>query len=126
MSKKSLGDTLRRARQQQGLGVRQLARLVEVAPSQVARWESNELTPTGPKLVALAQQLELRASELFTLAGRPIPEDRASLPAMLRADYELPPSAIAEIESYIAEVAKRYPTDQSAKTSKSQKGRRET
>lgn len=108
MKESTLGDRLRAAREAQGLGLRQLAQLVGVAPSQVSRWESDDLTPSPPSLVSLAQQLELRGSDLFTLAGVPIPEDVASLPAMLRAEYQLPPEAIAEIQSYVAAVAEKY------------------
>jgi transcriptional regulator with XRE-family HTH domain len=108
MTKKSLGTHIRQAREAHGLSLRQLARLVEVAPSQVLRWESDELTPSPRSLAAVADQLELRASELFALAGIAVPSDLASLPAMLRADYDLPPEAIAEIESHIAAVAKKY------------------
>jgi transcriptional regulator with XRE-family HTH domain len=108
MTKTTLGTYLRAARETHQLSLRQLAALIEVAPSQVLRWEADELVPTAPNLAALAEQLELRASELFKLAGRPIPEDRASLPAMLRADYDLPPEAIAEVEAHIAALADKY------------------
>lgn len=104
----SLGASLRTAREGQGLDRKQLAKLLDVAPSQVTRWESDALTPSPKSLVALAQQLELRASELFTLAGVPLPNDLTSLPAMLRAEYALPPEAIAEIQQHIATVAQQY------------------
>jgi transcriptional regulator with XRE-family HTH domain len=108
MEPASLGDTIRQARQTHGLGLRQLARLVDVSPPQVMRWEAGDATPSPVFLAALAEQLELRASDLFRLAGAPIPTDLATLPAMLRADYDLPPEAIAEIEAHIATVAGRY------------------
>jgi transcriptional regulator with XRE-family HTH domain len=108
MTKQTLGTRLRRAREAQGLGIRQLARLVDSAPSQVLRWETDAVVPSPQALVTVAEQLELRASDLFTLAGIPIPEDRASLPAMLRSDYDLPPEAIAEVEAHITAVAKKY------------------
>lgn len=129
MQQPPLGTYLREAREAHGLTIRQLARLVEVAPSQVLRWEAGERVPTPPYLVALAEQLELRASELFDLAGRPIPTDRSSLPAMLRADYDLPPEAIAEVEKHIAEVAKKYRKPKrrrTAPTTNKQPERRET
>ena len=108
MPETNLGATVRSARETQGLDRKQLARLLEVAPSQVTRWENNELTPSPRSLIGLAQQLELRASDLFTLAGVPIPTDLASLPAMLRAEYALPPQAIAEIQQHITLVAQQY------------------
>jgi transcriptional regulator with XRE-family HTH domain len=113
-AKSSLGAAIRRAREVQGLGVRQLARLVESAPSQVSRWERDEVVPSPGALIILADQLELRASHLFTLAGVPIPADVATLPAMLRADYDLPPEASLEIEAHVAALAKQHrrPTNQ--------------
>ena len=108
MQERSLGATIRLARAAQGLDRKQLARLLEVAPSQVTRWENDQLTPSPRSLVALAQQLELPAADLFALAGVPIPTDLASLPAMLRAEYQLPSEAIAEIQAHIAAVAEKY------------------
>ena len=104
----TLGSTLRTAREAQGLDRKQLAELLSVAPSQVTRWEADEKTPSVPSLVALAKQLELRTADLFALAGLPIPDELTSLPAMLRAEYELPPEAITDIQQYITDVAKRY------------------
>lgn len=122
----TLGDTIRQAREAQALGIRQLARLIDVAPSQVLRWEKNELVPQGERLITLAEQLELRAADLFELAGRAIPDEMKSLPAMLRADYDLPPRAIKEIERHIAAVAKKYHKQSSMGNSKTSTERRET
>lgn len=126
MNQLTLGDTIRQAREAHGLGVRELARLIEVAPSQVLRWENNERVPQAEWLIALADQLELRAADLFKLAGRAIPSELASLPAMLRADYDLPPEAIKEIERHIAAVAKKYRQEPKRSRSKTSPERRET
>jgi transcriptional regulator with XRE-family HTH domain len=104
----ALGAALRTAREAQGLSIRQVAALLEVAPSQALRWETGERPPTPQNLVDLAQRLELRASDLFALAGIPVPADAASLPAMLRSEYELPPEAIAEVQKHIESVANKY------------------
>jgi transcriptional regulator with XRE-family HTH domain len=104
----TLGSTLRGAREAQGLDRKQLAELLSVAPSQVTRWEADEKTPSVQSLVVLARQLELRTADLFSMAGLPVPDELTSLPAMLRAEYELPPEAIADIQTYITDVAKRY------------------
>jgi len=114
----TFGSTLRAAREAQGLDRRQLAQLVGVAPSQVTRWEADEKTPSTPSLIALARQLELRTADLFALAGLPVPAELTSLPAMLRAEYELPPEAIAEIQAHITRVAKRYGRQESEQITK--------
>lgn len=107
----SLGQMIRAAREAHGLDQKNLARLVGVAPSQVTRWEADRFAPSPQTLVKVAQQLELSAAELFTLAGIPLPEGTASLPAMLRAEYQLPPEAVAEIQAHIEDVARRYHQD---------------
>jgi transcriptional regulator with XRE-family HTH domain len=126
MNKPTLGTVIQNAREAQGLSLRQLARLIGVNPSQVLRWETGEGTPTPRALAAVADQLELRASELFKLAGVPVPSDVATLPAMLRADYDLPPEAIAEVEAHIAAVAKRYRGTPKRLVKNSRTERRET
>ncbi len=113
MNESTLGSTVRSTREAHGLDRKQLARLLGVAPSQITRWEADEIVPSPVSLAGLAEQLELRASELFRLAGVPIPTDLANLPAMLRAEYELPPAAIAEIQQHIATVARQYRTKRS-------------
>lgn len=104
----TLGMRLRVARKAHGLAGRHLAELVKVAPSQVSRWEQDAAIPTPHALIRLAQTLELPASELFALAGIPLPEDHAMIATMLRTEYHLPPEAIAEIQTHIAELQGRY------------------
>ncbi|WP_182878666.1 helix-turn-helix domain-containing protein [Mycobacteroides abscessus] len=104
----TLGIRLRVARKEHGLSGRQLAELVKVDASQVSRWELDAATPTPHALIRLAQTLELPASELFALAGIPLPEDHAMIATMLRTEYRLPPEAVAEIETHIAELQSRY------------------
>lgn len=82
--------------------------------------------PQAERLIALAEQLELRATDLFELAGRAIPSEMKSLPAMLRADYDLPDRAIKEIERHIAAVAKKYQTKPTTSKPKTSSERRET
>lgn len=106
--KKSLGAVLAAAREAHGLSQRQLARLLEVSPSRVNSWESGLDVPNATALVKLAQQLELRASELFELAGVPVPPDMASLPAMLRSEYGLSVEAIAEVQEYVEKLAREH------------------
>jgi transcriptional regulator with XRE-family HTH domain len=114
----ALGTALRTARESQGLSYGQLGALVGVNKSQVMRWETGERPPSPQNLVDLAEQLELRAAQLFEIAGIPIPADLASLPAMLRAEYELPPEAIADIQKHIERVAKRYRVTRSTSQSR--------
>jgi transcriptional regulator with XRE-family HTH domain len=102
-----LAQTLRRAREHSGLSVRQLQAVSGVAKSVISRFE-HEGSGSAQNLLALARALELRASDLFSQAGRPLPTPNASLPAMLRAEYDLPPEAIKEIQRNIEQVARKY------------------
>lgn len=106
----SLGGTIRSNREAQGLSLRQLAHLIDADPAMQLRWERDENVPTPIYLVALAKVLELRAADLFLLAGVPLPDGLPSLPAMLRAEYELPPKAITEIRRSIEHIARKYRT----------------
>jgi transcriptional regulator with XRE-family HTH domain len=102
-----LAQTLRRARTTAGLSVRQLEAQSGVAKSVISRFE-REGTGSAHNLLNLARALELRASDLFSQAGRPIPKPSPSLPAMLRAEYDLPPEAIKEIQRNIELIARKY------------------
>jgi transcriptional regulator with XRE-family HTH domain len=104
----SLGQVLRQAREAQQLSLRQLAALLEVAPSQITRWERDDYAPSTDALLQLVRVLELTPKELFALAGVSLPTEPRSLPAMLRREYDLPPEAIAEIQRNIEHVARKY------------------
>jgi transcriptional regulator with XRE-family HTH domain len=106
-----LAKTLRRAREHSGLSVRQLQAVSGVAKSVISRFE-HEGTGSAHNLLALARALELRATDLFSQAGRPLPRPTVSLPAMLRAEYDLPPEAIKEIQHNIESIARKYRTSE--------------
>jgi transcriptional regulator with XRE-family HTH domain len=102
-----LARTLRQARQAAGLSIRQLEAQSGVSRSVISSFE-REGTGSARNLLDLARALELRASDLFTQAGRSMPRLAPSLPAMLRAEYDLPPEAIKEIQHNIEQVARKY------------------
>jgi transcriptional regulator with XRE-family HTH domain len=102
-----LAHTLRKAREVTGMSIRQLAAQSGVAKSVISRFE-REGSGSAHNLLALARALELPASKLFSQAGQPMPHLSPSLPAMLRAEYDLPPEAIKEIQTNIEQVARKY------------------
>lgn len=104
----SLGGLIRAERERQGLSLRQLGRLVGVDASAVLLWERDETVPRGKHIAALSRALELPAHDLMSRTGAEFPSDLSLLPAMLRAEYDLPPEAISDIERYIARTAKKY------------------
>ena len=48
------GTVLRTWREENGVGVRELARLLEVPPSTIVRWESGEIAISQPRILELA------------------------------------------------------------------------
>jgi transcriptional regulator with XRE-family HTH domain len=102
-----LARTLRQARESAGLSIRQHAAQSGVSKSVISYFE-REGSGSARNLLALARALELRASDLFLQAGKPMPRLAPSLPAMLRAEYDLPPEAIKEIQANIEQVARKY------------------
>ncbi len=56
-------------------------------------------------LMGLAQALDLKATDLFLLAGLPIPKELPSVNAMLRAEYGLSEEGLAEAKRHIESIA---------------------
>lgn len=104
----TLGGLIRAERQRQELSMQQLGVLVGVDKSMVLRWERDEWVPRAKHLGALSRALEIPTLDLMTLAGVEYPHDAPSLPAMLRAEYDLPPEAVAEAERAVARIARKY------------------
>lgn len=103
----TLGQYLESARQEAGYSLRQLATVSGVAMSSVNRLLKDEVAQPSPEhLTALARALELNATDLFLLAGLPLPAGTASLDIMLRKSYgvsdEEAPELKREIEALIA------------------------
>lgn len=109
IQKMTLGTNLDEARQDAGLTIRQLAELSGVAKSVVGRLLLDQLPEPKPDhLVRLAQVLEVRASDLFLLAGIPVPDQLPTVEALLRADYDLSEAAVAEVRAQIDAIVARY------------------
>src|ERR1044072_8815508 len=91
----SLGEYLRGAREAAGLSKLQLEAMSGVGRMTIQRLEQDYYQEPSPDdLVRLARALELNDTDLFLLAGLPVPKRTASLDVMLRTEYGLPPEAI--------------------------------
>lgn len=102
----TLGQHLEQARQENGLSLRQLAAASGIHPSSVNRLLKDEVEAPSPEhLMGLAQALDIRASDLFLLAGLPIPSELPTVDAMLRAEYDLSDEGLAEAKRHIAAIA---------------------
>ena len=108
-AEQTLGQCLKRAREQAGFSTRQLAGISGVERSAIVRLEADLVDePLPDYLVKLADALELNAADLFILAGQPIPTELPSLEPYLRSKYDLPPEALAEAQESIREILARY------------------
>ncbi len=67
---KSLGEEIRSARVAKGLGLRELARLLEKAPSYVSDIEHDRRVPSEQVLRAICTHLDLDFDRALALAGR--------------------------------------------------------
>ena len=67
---RTLGDCVRDARTDKDLGLRELAKRLEVAPSYLSDIENDRRTPSEEVLHAVARELELDFDELMARAGR--------------------------------------------------------
>lgn len=116
----TLGSLIKARRQSQGLTYGQLAELVGTTKSTIHAWEHDQMVPKARSLVTLARVLELSTGELKAL-GVDLVHDAPSLTAMLRADYDLPPEAIEQIERYVSRVAKKYSTTKQRSSSEQER-----
>jgi transcriptional regulator with XRE-family HTH domain len=105
----SLGTFLREARETAGLSKLQVEAMSGVGRMTIQRLESDYYSEPSPDdLARLARALELNDTDLFLLAGLPVPKQTASLDVMLRAEYGLPPEAIDEAKRDIAAIVAKY------------------
>lgn len=104
-----LGAFLRRAREDAGLSKLQLEAMSGVGRMTIQRLETDYYAEPSPDdLARLARALELNETDLFLLAGLPVPKQAASLDVMLRTAYGLPPEAIEEAKQNIADIVAKY------------------
>jgi transcriptional regulator with XRE-family HTH domain len=120
----TLGGLIRSGREAQGLSYGQLAELIGATKSMVYGWEHDRFVPKAKSLAALARVLELSTTELTTLSGADYPHDAPSLPAMLRAEYDLPPEAIEQVQRYVERMARKHATPEPEQRSSSNQERR--
>jgi transcriptional regulator with XRE-family HTH domain len=107
---KSLGQFLRRRRQELGLSKRQLAALARMRDSTIVRIERGEfIAPRPDKLARIATALHLSLADVFARAAYFVPDELPSFGTYLRAKYpELPVPAAAEMSLHFTELQQRH------------------
>lgn len=93
---------MRRLREKKGLSIRGLAEAADVDATWVSRLERGIYAKPDPRLIrAVADAIGVAASRLFAAAGY---EDEQQLPQFapyLRAKYDLPEEAVAQLEAHL-------------------------
>ncbi len=101
-----LGSIIRKARKEQDIGVRELARRIERSGSFIVRLEKDDPPPSVAEdtLQAIAAELDLDPDQLITLAGKTPsdvrPEDAYEV-ALYRSVKELDPEQRKMLENYV-------------------------
>lgn len=101
-----LGQIIRKARKQQDIGVRELARRIDRSGSFIVRLEKDDPPPAVAEetLLAIAEELDLDADGLITLAGKTPsdvrPKDAYEV-ALYRRLKGLSPEQREKVENYL-------------------------
>jgi len=105
-----LAAYLRSTRQARGLSGRQLAFQVGIDPATITRLEQGRiLNPNLDKLRDIAGVLGVPAADLYAVADWMPKDELPSFRPYLRTKYrDLPPEAVAEIESVFDRLARDY------------------
>jgi transcriptional regulator with XRE-family HTH domain len=77
----SLGPRLRAARLRRGLGLRELARRLDLSPSAISRYETGKMQPSVRTLYAFASELQVTVDEVLFDARRETDDAPSSEPA---------------------------------------------
>lgn len=112
---RQLGDYVRSRRLSMGLSLTDAAEASDLDPSYWNRMENGHYQkPAPPYLSAIAEVLQVPVEDLYGLAGYDLPMRLPSFQPYLRAKYNLPPEAIADLERYFEYLRSYYgiPKDQ--------------
>ena len=110
---KSLGELLKRKREELGLSTRQLGEIAGLDGVTVLRFEQGAFAAPRPdKLARVAEALGISLADVYALADYAVPDDLPSFRPYLRTKYRgLPAEEVDKIEAYAARLAKRHGVD---------------
>jgi transcriptional regulator with XRE-family HTH domain len=111
----TLGEYIRDRRVARGLSLGDAASLSGLHLSYWSKLETGQYEAPAPKhLMAIAKALNVDFEDLYGLAGYESPERLPTFRPYLRAKYELPPEAVADLERYFELLRNYYdiPKDQ--------------
>lgn len=104
----SLGEYIRDRRLSRGLSLNDAAVESGLHLSYWSKLENGQYEAPSPKhLKAIARTLRVAIEDLYALAGYDIPKRLPTFKPYLRAKYQLPPEAVADLERYF-ELLRNY------------------
>ena len=104
-----LGDFVRSRRLSLGLSLADAAEASDLDPSYWNKLENGHYQNPAPQhLRSIAEVLSVPLEDLYGLAGYDTPHRLPSLHPYLRAKYDLPPQAIADLERYFEYLRSYY------------------
>src|SRR5579884_2514090 len=96
-----IGKYVRARRLSLGLSLANAAEASNLDQSYWNRLENGYYQKPDPRLLpAIAETLQVDVADLYALAGYPVPKQLPGFQPYLRAKYDLPPEAIADLERY--------------------------
>lgn len=99
----TFGDRLRKVRKKRGITITQLAKILNVAPITISRWERNQRQPDIETLQKLSEIFNVSVDYLL---GK---EDVKIATSLAVGDIsDLPEEAIKSIEEFVEFVKKKY------------------
>lgn len=108
----NLARTITEKREMAGLTYAELARRTGTAQSTIMRIETEQIQPKVETVVAIARELDIPVSDLFTTADWLPKDELPSFTPYLRSKYrDMPLEARKEIEQSFGEIAKKYGYD---------------
>jgi transcriptional regulator with XRE-family HTH domain len=113
MPPQELGRAVRKARESKGLSLRGLQELSGVEYSYIAYLEQGKIQRPDPrKLHQLASALDVEIEDFYALAGYLPAHGLPGLQPYLRAKYDLPESAAAQVDAYVHRLRAQYEKQQ--------------
>jgi transcriptional regulator with XRE-family HTH domain len=105
---RQLGEYVRSVRTERGLSLRALGEAAEVDFTWIGHLERGDFEIPDPRnLARLAWALGLNIADVFMEAGYPAAPALPSVRPYLRAKYDMPDEAAAEVERHINDITAR-------------------
>ncbi len=105
----ALGQHIKQLRTSQGLSLREAGRRAGVDPTWWGRLEDGLYISPDPRGISkVARALEVDAEEFYVVAGLSTGRGLPSFTPYLRAKYDLPPHAVAQLEAHFELLNEKY------------------